>query len=166
MQFLFTRQHLPGHLDKAAVLSHSGTLGYRYTGEFCTADDETSININRRRWSVGSPLYVHGEDVFHRRSNRTNLITLRCSFLGIPPFSKTLQREREASVNGVVKRVERKGDASDMWMRERERGINKKREKKRKKRRRERRKVARGKMVVEDPLPPCVRRTSLNTNER
>lgn len=130
MQFLFTRQHLPGHLDKAAVLSHSGTLGYRYTGEFCTADDETSININRRRWSVGGPLYVHGEDVFHRRSNRTNLITLRCSFLGIPPFSKTRQREREASVNGVVKRVERKGDASDMWMRERERGINKKGRKK------------------------------------
>lgn len=53
-----------------------------------------------------------------------------------------------------------------MEERERERGINKKREKKRKKRRRERRKVARGKMVVEDPLPPCVRRTSLNTNER
>lgn len=116
-----------------------------------------------RRWSTLRPRRGRFPSAFE--SNELDHVTMQ--FLrNSPLFEDETEREREASVNGVVKRVERKGDASDMWMRERERGINKKREKKRKKRRRERRKVARGKMVVEDPLPPCVRRTSLNTNER
>lgn len=93
MQFLFARQHLPGHLDKAAILSHSGTLGYRYTGEFCTADDETSININRRRWSVGGPLSSTTRGRFPSAFESNELDHVTMQFLKNSPF-QTRERHR------------------------------------------------------------------------
>lgn len=69
--------------------SHSGTLGYRYTGEFCTADDETSININRRRWSVGGPL-SRGRFPSALESNELDHVTMQ--FLRNPLFKDERHR--------------------------------------------------------------------------
>lgn len=80
-----------------------------------------------RRWSTLRPRRGRFPSAFE--SNELDHVTMQ--FLrNSPLFEDETEREREASVNGVVKRVERKGDASDMWMRERERGINKKGRKK------------------------------------